>query len=179
PVETEAAHASAPPLVSCRKHFVVRRDQRRAEAARSGSCSASIPRARPRPRPANANAATRPAPPQEIEQVYHLLMATSVAKLPQADSLQVCTVCDLFLDYSEKHHAADTYRGYKDFLQDFCELYGTLLGKDVKPLHVSRWLDAHPGWKGSRRNAVVAVKRAFNWADPEGVLPPNPVKSVK
>ncbi len=32
-------------------------------------------------------------------------------------------------------------------------MYGTLLGRDLKPLHVTRWLDAHPGWKGSRRNA--------------------------
>src|SRR5262249_32326073 len=37
----------------------------------------------------------------------------------------------------------------------------------------------HPGWKGSRRNAIVAVKRVFNWADAEGVLQPNPVKGVK
>src|SRR5262249_18704139 len=60
-----------------------------------------------------------------------------------------------------------------------CEMYGTLLGKDLKPLHVTRWLDAHPGWKGSRRNAIIAVKRAFNWADAEGLLQPNPVKAVK
>ena len=58
-------------------------------------------------------------------------------------------------------------------------MYGTLLGKDLKPLHVTRWLDAHPGWKGSRRNAIVAVKRVFNWADAEGLLQPNPIKAVK
>src|SRR5207244_4446759 len=85
----------------------------------------------------------------------------------------------LFLDYSLRHHAADTFRGYKDFLQDFCEMYGPLLARDLKSLHVTRWLDAHPGWKGSRRNAVVAVKRVFNWADAEGLLQPNPIKSVK
>ncbi len=120
-----------------------------------------------------------PKPPKEIEQAYYRLMAADPANLPKAADLKVCQVCDLFLDYSEKHHAADTYRGYKDFLQDFSELYGTLLARDLKPLHVSRWLDAHPGWNGSRRNAVAAVKRAFNWADAEGVLQPNPVKSVK
>src|SRR5579875_1348733 len=120
-----------------------------------------------------------PMPPTEIEQAYHRLMAIDPANLPKASNLKVCQVCDLFLDFSEKHHIPDTYRGYKDFLQDFCELYGTLLAKDLKPLHVTRWLDAHPGWNGSRRNAVVAVKRAFNWADAEGLLQPNPVKSVK
>ena len=120
-----------------------------------------------------------PKPPKEIEQAFYRLMAADPASLPKAAEVKVCQVCDLFLDYSEKHHAADTYRGYKDFLQDFCELYGTLTARDLKPLHVTRWLDAHPGWNGSRRNAIVAVKRAFNWADAEGVLQPNPIKSVQ
>src|SRR5262249_34619395 len=75
--------------------------------------------------------------------------------------------------------AVRTSLGSRVYLQDFAEIYGALLAKDLKPLHVARWLDAHPGWKGSRRNAVVAVKRAFNWADAEGVLQPNPVKAVK
>ncbi len=87
-------------------------------------------------------------PPTEIEQAYHRLMAADPASLPKASDLKVCQVCDLFLDFSQKHHAEDTYGDYKDFLQDFCELYGTLLAKDLKPLHVSRWLDAHPAWNG-------------------------------
>jgi integrase len=120
-----------------------------------------------------------PRPPAEIEQAYHRLMATANRKLPEADTLRVATVCDLFLDYSQKHHAADTYRAYKDYLQDFCAMHASLLGRDLKPLHVSRWLDAHPGWKGSQRNAIVAIKRAFNWADTEGLLQPSPIKSVK
>ena len=65
-------------------------------------------------------------PPEEIEKAYHCLMATANRKLPEASTLRVATVCDLFLDFSQKHHTDDTYRGYKDFLQDFCELYGTL-----------------------------------------------------
>jgi hypothetical protein len=55
------------------------------------------------------------------------LMANGSGKLPEADTLRVATVCDLFLDYSQKHHVHDSYRFYKDYLQDFCELYGTLL----------------------------------------------------
>jgi len=74
-----------------------------------------------------------PRPPQAIEQAYHRLMATAERKLPQADTVRVATVCDLFLDFSEKHHAEGTYRGYRDYLQDFCELYGSLLAKDLNP----------------------------------------------
>jgi integrase len=103
--------------------------------------------------------------PPEIVAAFHHRMATSTRSLPEAEALQVATVCDLFLDFSQRHNSPDTYRGYKDFLQDFCGAYGTLLARELKPLHVTRWLDDHPGWKGSRRNAVVAVKQAFNWAD--------------
>lgn len=117
--------------------------------------------------------------PPEIMAAFHKLMATDPTHLPKADEIKVCQVCDLFLDYSERHHQPDTYRGYKDFLQDFSEMYGLLHARELKPLHVTRWLDAHESWKGCRRNAVVAVKRAFNWADAEGVLQPNPIKAVK
>jgi site-specific recombinase XerD len=120
-----------------------------------------------------------PRPPEAIERGYHKLMAADPKSLPKGDALKVAVVCDLFLDFSQRHHAVDTYRGYRDFLQDFCEMYGTLAASDLKPLHVTRWLDAHPGWKGCRRNAIVAVKRAFNWADVEGLLSPNPIKAVK
>ena len=119
-----------------------------------------------------------PRPPVEIEKAYHRLMASSAGKLPEAEKLHVATVCDLFLDFSQKHHTPDTYRSYQDFLQDFCTTYGMLLAADLKPLHVSRWLDSHPGWNGARRNAVVAVKRVFNWAELEGLLDFNPIKKV-
>lgn len=110
---------------------------------------------------------------------FYRLMASGTGKLPESDTLRVAVVCDLFLEFSHKHHAPDTWRWYKDYLQDFCEFFGTLLAKDLKPLHVSKWLDAHPGWKGSRRCAVIAVKRAFNWAESEGVITANPIKRVK
>src|SRR5438128_1432041 len=118
-------------------------------------------------------------PPAAIDTAYHRLLATDPAHLPKRDDLRVAVLSDLFLDFSQKHHTRETYQGYKDFLQDFCQMFGTLLGRDLKPLHVTRWVDSHPGWNGSRRNAIVAVKRVFNWADAEGVLQPNPIKNVK
>jgi hypothetical protein len=71
-------------------------------------------------------------PAAEIEQAYHCLMAADPATLPKASDLRVAVVCDLFLDFSQRHHTKDTCRGYQDFLQDFCELYGTLLANTHK-----------------------------------------------
>jgi integrase len=93
--------------------------------------------------------------------------------------LRVATICDLFLEHSQKHHVPDTYGWYRNYLPDFCDLHGTLLVVDLKPLHVSRWLDSLTGWKGSRRCAVIAIKQAFNWAESEGLLGVNPLWKIK
>ena len=155
-------------LVSSVQKRLVRRGRRQAALARQTprGCAAPKKRGDPPDRPARDRASV--SPPDGGR-----------PRTSGADTLRVCTVCDLFLDFSQNHHEPATYRGYKDFLQNFCEMFGTLLGRDLKPLHVTRWLDAHPGWKGSRRNAVIAIKRAFNWADAEGLLQPNPIKAAK
>ena len=71
-------------------------------------------------------------------EAFYKLMANGSGKLPDADTLRVATICDLFLDYSEKHHVPDTFSWYRGYLQDFCDLYGTLLVPDFNPLHVGR-----------------------------------------
>jgi integrase len=110
---------------------------------------------------------------------FHRLMAQDPATTPEPTTLKVAQVCDLFLSHSKRHNEEKTYEWYRGFLQDFCDFFGTLNALEVKPFHVSRWLDAHPGWRGTRRNAVICVKRAFNWAAAEGLLPQNPVRTVK
>ena len=52
------------------------------------------------------------------QQAFYRLMASGSGKLPEADTLRVAAVCDLFLDYSEKHHVPDTFAWYKQYLQD-------------------------------------------------------------
>ncbi|HKB04963.1 MAG TPA: site-specific integrase [Gemmataceae bacterium] len=118
-------------------------------------------------------------PPPGILDEFHRRMAADRATLPVRGKLTVAQVCDLFLDYSHKHHAADTYQTYRHFLQKFCDAHGRLTAADVRPIHVTRWLDNHPSWKGGRRHAVMAVKRAYAWADVQGVLSPNPVKHIR
>lgn len=92
---------------------------------------------------------------------------------------KVAFVCDLFLEWCQKHNAPRTYQWYRDFLQNFCEHCGKMALSELKPFHVTRWLDANPDWNGSRRGAISAVKRAFNWAVEQGLLTANPVKGVK
>jgi integrase/recombinase XerD len=118
-------------------------------------------------------------PPPAILNEFHKRMAGGSATWPIREKLTVAQLCDLFLDFSNKHHAPDTYETYRHFLQKFCDGHGHLPATDIKPIHATRWLDSHPAWKGGRRHAVLAVKRAYGWADQQGILSPNPLKHVK
>jgi len=117
--------------------------------------------------------------PQPIMDAFYRLMATDPANIPKADTLTVAVLCDLFLDHSQRHNSPETYASYKHFLQSFCNTHGRSLAAAIKPLHVNRWLDAHPTWKAGRRHAVISVKRLYSWADQQGVLSPSPVRTMK
>src|SRR5205823_761943 len=82
-------------------------------------------------------------------------------------------VCNLFLDFSQKAHAPRTYDWYREYLEGFCEFAGKLRLSELDASHVAAWLDRHPDWKGSRRCATIAVKRAFNYAYTEGKIDTN------
>ncbi len=117
--------------------------------------------------------------PQPILDAFYRQMASDPTNLPKPDKIAAALVCDLFLQHSEKHHGPDTFANYRYFLQSFCGCYGRLPAAELKPFHVTKWLDDHPSWKGGRRHAVIAVRRAFSWADQQGVLSPNPLRALK
>jgi hypothetical protein len=52
------------------------------------------------------------APPPILDAFYKLI-AADPANLPKPDVILTCQVCDLFLDYSERHNDPATYRWYK------------------------------------------------------------------
>jgi len=115
---------------------------------------------------------------KEAERAFFRLMAseTPAARGPDA---RVVAVFDLFLDHSRNHNGARTYEWYRGFLQDFADRYGALRVEDLRPFHLTRWLDSHTEWGGTRRGAIAAVKRALNWGADEGLIPANPLKKVK
>lgn len=116
---------------------------------------------------------------KEAFDTYYKLMAHRPEYLPQADEMLVAVICDLYLEHSKSHHERSTYQNHKSYLQPFCEEYGRSCAKDLKPFHVTKWLDAHPTWKASRRHAALSVKRAFGWADKQGLLSPSPLRGLE
>ena len=116
---------------------------------------------------------------QEAYRAFCRVIADHEGEAPKPQATTVAAVCDLFLDHSEKHNKPDTFQLYRYYLQDFCETHGRRMAVELKPFHLTRWLDIHETWKGSRANAIESVKRAFSWAFAEGLLSKNPVQAVK
>ncbi len=112
-------------------------------------------------------------------QAFHKLMVQDPTKAPEPTSLRAADICDLFLEYSAKHNSCETFRWYQKYLQSFSNLFGSVPALDVKPYHVSRWLDRNANWHTSRRCAIIALKRAYNWCDEQELIPTNPLKRVR
>ncbi|MEO0529365.1 MAG: hypothetical protein AAF266_02185 [Planctomycetota bacterium] len=96
---------------------------------------------------------------------YHELMTRPSECVALGDSFLV--VCDEFLEWTQKHRAPRTYDWYVDRLGSFARSLESknLRAAEVRPLHIHRWIDAHPGWGATtQRQAIVALQRCFNWA---------------
>ena len=109
----------------------------------------------------------------------------------------MASICEAFLEWSQKNQSPRTYKFYLDFLNQFCRFHRGLKVADLKPFHITRWLDSHarPEEDGVRRadgkvlllrngywgdttrfHAIRTVQRAFAWASgDEGYLAHNPI----
>jgi integrase len=143
--------------------------------------------------------------PDEIQAAFRRLLDArdrERALTAEPRSIRVRVVCDRFLTLvcpyfgeppAKEPNASDpelplkanathderTYWWYRKYLQSFCDLHGALRASELKPLHLTAWLEANPGWQASRRHAIIAVKRCFKWADEEGLIDRNPFRAVK
>lgn len=78
---------------------------------------------------------------------------------------------------------APTYEWYKNHIRSFIrhEHNGSpcksLTVTTLKPIHVERWVDAHPTWGAShQRGAKIAVQGAFRWAERMGIITASPIR---
>jgi len=67
---------------------------------------------------------------------FHELMLL-IAEPPQSSDARVASVCDAFLQWSQRHQSPETYRGYHFYVQSFCEACGYLLVRELCPYHVT------------------------------------------
>jgi integrase len=115
---------------------------------------------------------------QQAYELFNQLMAQG-EEFPPPTRCKVSDILRAFLQFSAEHNDKRTFEWYRSFLVTFDDVYGVLKPHQVTPEVVEAWLNAHPAWKGCRRGAVIALKRAFNWAFENNKITRNPLKAVR
>lgn len=110
---------------------------------------------------------------------YYALMAGNQAVTPDSPVIEVLAK---FKAWNKKHRSAGTVEFYDRQINAFGTHVGQgLTMRQLKPLHVTAWLDADYSTAGSnyRRNCIRAIQRALNWAVEEGHIEASPLKRMK
>lgn len=88
-----------------------------------------------------------------------------------------------YLVWCEKHRAPRSLEWYQGHIDNFLKFLGdnsSIPASDLKPYHVSEWVDSHPTWGNTYRGgAIVAIKRMYNWAIELGYSEINPIARLK
>lgn len=121
------------------------------------------------------------APPEAVQQaVARLMMLANVETARESGPL--LPLLERFLDHVEQHQATGTYRMRRKDLQSFVD-YLVVTGQkqlavaELKPFHVTQWLDRNPAWSAStRRIAINSLVAALNWAVSEGYIDSHPLQ---
>jgi len=109
---------------------------------------------------------------------YHELLAQGPQPVVKSDD--VIAVLDLFLGDAKTNCSEATFEWYKGFLTSFAKsITQSLSVGDLRPIHVTNWLNDQT-WNSTTKNgAVKAVKRALRWATDQGVIEVSPVDRMK
>jgi integrase len=99
------------------------------------------------------------------------------------NTLTVTNLVGKYLTWCEAHTAKLTHVWYKGHLESFLANMrdaDTLAALDLKPFHVSEWIDSRTTWGSThKRGGIVAVQRVYNWAEEMGYVDHSPIKKLK
>lgn len=110
-------------------------------------------------------------------QRYHEIMANHSA----TDQLAtVAQLCDVYLDWCEKHRKEATFDKHKRYLQSFIGSIGTRLPiAKLRKKHITAWVDSLEVATTTQNDAISIVVRVFNWALEEGHIEKSPLPKIK
>ncbi|WP_166822021.1 site-specific integrase [Thalassoroseus pseudoceratinae] len=118
---------------------------------------------------------------QAAFQRFHELMAQPKRSrsAPKTTTISLPEVVDAFLDWVQRHRAADTYEWYRYRLKRLCQAYPKLVAHQLRPYHVEDWVSGYELSTTSRRNYFRSAKRCFKWARKQGYLTENPIADLE
>ncbi len=121
-------------------------------------------------------------PQADVKAAYHRMMAAPDEPVDDGSDVSVLQVCLAYLRKVEDSGAKSTFISRQNTLFDFCyglpsrfierngkqppkpkagdyahDGFGQMSVSKLLPIHMDKWLQAHPRWKGGRRTRIQAV----------------------
>jgi integrase len=112
------------------------------------------------------------------EQKFYELKAVEIRPADRNDA-RVADIIDAFLDWSKVHRSSETNRNHIWYGQKFAEYIGYMKAADLKPIHLTEWVDGQKWGQTTERNARRSIYRALSWAVEQGLLTMNPLRGMK
>ncbi|MEM6362804.1 MAG: hypothetical protein AAF745_00145 [Planctomycetota bacterium] len=89
-------------------------------------------------------------------------------------------ILDDFLSWSYENRAKSSADRYHHFCNEFCQEFGRVIVSELSPADVTRWLSQRPTLNPTtKKNAITAVNRGFNWAVKNLGLRRNPIAGME
>lgn len=115
---------------------------------------------------------------KQAEKEFYKLMSGRGRVTGQAKYLT--DVFQPFHEWNKENRAKRTADRYFDFLDAFQRRWPSVRLTDLNPSHVTIWLTEQKGWNSTtKRNAITALQRAFNWGVKNMGLEKNPIKGIE
>lgn len=111
------------------------------------------------------------------KEFYRLMLGS-----PSAPScrIRVAELTDLWLEMSMASNAHETYLTRLRIGQRWCEAFGRHVASELRPYHVTAWLDRQTTWaKSTRSLATSTLKQCFRWGRAQGHLDNSPLDLMR
>lgn len=93
----------------------------------------------------------------------------------------IAEIAAVFLDHVQLHRTSRTFQDHHNYLRNLVDwMPRGMRVEELRPYHVSLWLDSNPQWHTSgRRGAISSLQRCLNWAVEQELIERNLVSLYK
>ena len=104
----------------------------------------------------------------------------TLARSGSTPRIRVAELTQLWLTDLKSRSRELTWVSARQFARVWVKRLGTMQARELKPYHVTAWLDGHKSWGVSTRSiAVRAMKNCFRWGVGQGYLDRHPLESLR
>ena len=114
----------------------------------------------------------------EAFRAWHRLLSLEAPAQP--NKLTVELLVDRYLIEIKPRLAKDTFKNKRLALQRWIDHYGSMRAEELRPFHVTAWLNSQATWNQSSKHSFAAVVKTWSaWCVQEGYLEVDRLRSVR